>query len=316
MAPVTVAVVSWNTRDLLGRCLASFAEAVERGRAEVWVVDNASSDGSAALVRERFGWACLIESGQNLGFGRAVNLVAARTSSDWIVAANADVALRPGALDTLLAAAERDPEAGAIAPRLVLDDGSTQHSAFAFPTIPFVFAQALGLYHLSAALADRLLLPSYWDPERARRVPWAVAAFLFIRRTAWDDVGGFDDRQWMYAEDLDFGWRLREAGWATRHEPSAHVDHAHGAATSQQFGPAVEPHWQRSTYGFVARRMGTGHVWVMALLNAIGAVLRWASVMPRSLVRPDLRRLRKAHARWILVHLKALRGRSALEGIE
>src|SRR5256885_6947193 len=82
--PVTIAIVSWNTRDLLARCLDSLAPEVDRGRAEVWVVDNASTDGSADLVRERFGWAQLVASAENLGFGSAANLVARQTSSAWI----------------------------------------------------------------------------------------------------------------------------------------------------------------------------------------------------------------------------------------
>lgn len=316
-APVTVAVVSWNTRELLARCLESLRPEVDRGVAEVWVVDNASSDGSAELVSERFDWVRLIASPENLGFGRAVNRVARETSSAWIAPANADIAVRPGALEALLDAGRRDPGAGVVAPRLLLPDGSVQHSVFGFPTLPFVFVQALGLYHLSASVGDRFALPSYWDKQRARRVPWAVGAFLLVRRTSWEAVGGFDERQWMYAEDLDLGWQLREAGWSTRYEPRALVDHHHAAATRQAFGTAVEPIWQRATYGFLARRRGPAHVWAVAALNLLGAVLRWASVLVRCLAAPGrYRDLRRAHARWALVHLRALRGRSALEEIE
>jgi N-acetylglucosaminyl-diphospho-decaprenol L-rhamnosyltransferase len=314
--PVTAAVVSWNTRDLLARALDSLAPEVEGGRVEPWVVDNASSDGSAELVRERYPWARLIASDKNLGFGSAVNLVASRTASEWLAVANADVALRPGALDALLAAGARDPGAGAIAPRLMLSDGTTQHSVFGFPTIPFSVVLATGAYRHCAVLGDRLAFPGYWDMQRARRVPWAIAAFLLVRRSAWDEVGGFDERQWMYAEDLDLGWRLREAGWATRYEPRAVVDHESAAATTQLFGTHVEAHWQRSTYGFLARRRGVGYAWAVALLNFVGAMLRWAKVAPRSLLRPaDYRELRRAHARWALVHLRALRGRAALEAL-
>src|ERR1044071_9247977 len=95
---VTIAIVSWNTRDLLERCLNSLAADAERGLADVWVVDNASEDGSADLVAERFGWVKLIASKENLGFGRAINLVAEQTRSEWVATANADIALRPGAL--------------------------------------------------------------------------------------------------------------------------------------------------------------------------------------------------------------------------
>ncbi len=315
-APVTVAIVSWNTRELLERCLEAFAGEVASGRVDLWVVDNASSDGSPDLVRERFGWAHLIASSENLGFGRAVNLVAQATSSEWLAPANADVTPRPGALQALLAAGSRDAGAGAIAPRLVLPDGSTQHSVFAFPTIAYSLILATKAYRLSATLGDRLAFLDHWDPERARRVPWAVAAFLLVRRSAWNEVGGFDERQWMYAEDLDLGWRLREAGWATRYEPRAAMDHESGAATTQHFGPELPPHWQRSTYGFIARRRGVGYAWAVALVNFAGAVLRWAKVAPRSLRDPaSYAELRRAHARWALVHLRALRGGKALEAI-
>src|SRR4051794_10102570 len=105
---VSVAVVSWNTRELLRRCLESFADEAASGRCEVWVVDNASSDGSPELVRDEFVWARLVESDQNLGFGPAVNLVARQTNAPWVGVANADIALRPGAIDALLEAGAAD----------------------------------------------------------------------------------------------------------------------------------------------------------------------------------------------------------------
>ena len=315
-APVTIAIVSWNTRDLLARCLESLAPEVDQGRAEVWVVDNASEDGSADLVRERFDWVHLVASTENLGFGTAINLVARRTSSEWLATANADIALRPGALETMVAAGERDSGAGAIAPRLVLPDGETQHSVFAFPTITYSLLLAIGGFRLSSTVGDRLAFPGYWNKERARRVPWAIAAFLLIRRTAWDDAGGFDERQWMYAEDLDLGWRLRQAGWATRYEPRAWVDHESAASTTQLFGPELAPRWQRSTYGFIARRRGNAYARAVALLNLLGALWRWGRLVVRSAARPGhYGELRRAHGRWVLVHLKALGPGAELEGL-
>jgi GT2 family glycosyltransferase len=304
-----VAVVSWNTRELLGRCLRSLHPEVERGLAEVWVVDNASGDGSAELVRERFGWARLIASSENLGFGPAVNLVAGRTSSEWIVVANADVAPRAGALEKLLATAERDPGAGAVAPRLVLPAGNTQHSVFAFPTIPFALALNTGMHRASRRLGDRMAIPGFWDTERARRVPWAIAAFLLVRRRAWEAIGGFDDRQWMYAEDLDFGWRLRRAGWAARYEPDAYVDHESGAATRQAFGEELPPVWQRSTYGFMARRFGLVRTWITAAFYFAGSGTRWLALAPARVLRPGrFRERHQALGRWVMVHARVLVG--------
>jgi GT2 family glycosyltransferase len=310
---VTIAIVSWNTRDLLARCLDSLAPEVERGMAEVWVVDNASSDGSPDLVRDRYDWVHLIASEENLGFGKALNLVAEQTSSEWIATANADIALRPGALDTLLEAGSRDPRAGAVAPRLLLTTGETQHSVFAFPTITFSFLLAIAAFRFSKTVGDRRAFPGYWNTERARRVPWAIAAFLLVRREAWDEVGGFDERQWMYAEDLDIGWRLREAGWATRYEPRALVDHESAASTSQLFGPELAPHWQRATYGCIARRRGTSYARAVALLNLVGALWRWARVAVEAARRPARAGARDAHWRWVLVHAHALSPRAELE---
>jgi N-acetylglucosaminyl-diphospho-decaprenol L-rhamnosyltransferase len=312
---VAVAVVSWNTRLLLDRCLRSMEPEVGRGVAEVWVVDNASTDGSAAMVREHFPWVRLVAANENLGFGRAVNLVGERTSSRWLAVANADVTLRPGALDELLATGERDPRAGAVAPRLVLPNGETQHSVFAFPSIPFAVALQAGAARLHPGIGDRMALPGYWDSTRARQVPWAVAAFLLVRRSAWEQAGGFDERQWMYAEDLDLGWRLRGAGWTYRYEPAAVVDHESAASTTQAFGRELAPVWQRSTYGFMARRLGMPRTWAIAAINFAGTGARWLAMAPFARLRGGaLRERHEALGRWVMVHARALRSRATIEG--
>src|SRR5207237_3560122 len=131
-------------------------------------------------------WVRRVASEASLGCGAAVNLVAGRTQSRWRAAANADIALRPGALERLVATGEADAGAGVIAPRLVLPGGDTQHSAWAFPTVPATVLQNLGTLIVPRAVSQRLALRGDWGPERARRVPWAVGAFLLIRREAWD----------------------------------------------------------------------------------------------------------------------------------
>jgi GT2 family glycosyltransferase len=304
---VVVAVVSWNTRELLDRCLTSLRPAAEAGQAEVWVVDNGSSDGSPEMVRGRHGWVRLVEPGENLGYGRAINLVAERTASPWIALSNADVALRPGALDALLAAGEADPGAGIVAPRLILPNGETQHSAWAFPTIPAAIVQNAGVTFAGRRLADRLALADGWDPGRARRVPWAVGAFLLVRREAWQATGGFDPGQWMSAEDLDLGWRMREAGWATRYEPRAVVDHDESAATGQVWGTDLAIHWQRCAYAWMVRRRGRARTAVVGILNFAGSALRLLVHVARG--DDGLR----AHARWAMVHAYALAPQRVLD---
>jgi len=300
---VTAAVVSWNTRELLARCLRSLD-----GIEDVWVVDNASADGSAEMVRAEFPDVRLVASERNLGFGAAVNRVAAQTRSEWLLIANADVALEPGALGALLAAAGADPGAGALAPRLVLPDGSTQHSVFSFPTVPFTAAFNLGLARVVPGLGDRLALIGRWDTERARRVPWAVGALLLVRRTAWDAAGGFDERQWMYAEDLDLGWRLHGAGWATRYVPEARVLHESAAATAQAWGEERTARWQRMTYEWMLLRRGRARTRAVALINVLGAGARYVALTPLARVAPARFAARRRTWRWwASLHAQGLR---------
>jgi GT2 family glycosyltransferase len=335
---VTVAVVSWNTRELLRACLRSLEPAAVAGRAEVWVVDNASNDGSAELVAREFPWVRLIASAENLGFGAAINAVAERTTAaaaaertvaagtvaertaagaqaEWIACANADVALRPGALEHLLSAGAADPRAGIVAPRLILPDGSTQHSAHPFPGVAATLAFNLGLGRLSPALARRLTLDGHWDQSAPRIVDWAHGAFLLVRRSAFDAVGGFDPRQFLYAEDLDLAWRLARAGWHTRYAPAAVVDHAHSAAISQLYGDERDARAQANAYTWLLRRRGPVVMRTCALLNTLGAGVRAGAATPRAaLGRGDAGleawRLRR-HA-WI--HLRSLvASRRALE---
>ena len=308
---VSVAVVSWNTRELLLRCLDSLAADAAAGLAEVIVVDNGSSDGSADAARAHAPWAEVIEPPKNLGFGRAVNLVAGRTDSQWLAIANADVAPQENALEALLAGGV-DPAVGAVAPRLVLPDGSTQHSVGPLPTIPLALAFNLGLYRLSPRLADRLCLEGHWNPRRGREVPWAIGAFLLVRRTAFDAVGGFDERQWMYAEDLDLGWRLHSAGWATRYEPEATVLHASGAATTMAFGEDRLVQFMRATYAVLLRRRGLLRTRATASINLLGALGRLAWLTPLALIAPRWRARRRECRRWLGAHREGLRPASTL----
>jgi N-acetylglucosaminyl-diphospho-decaprenol L-rhamnosyltransferase len=304
--PVTVAVVSFNTRELLLRCLTSLAGDVDAGRAEVWVVDNCSSDGSVQAVTENAPWAHVIEAGENVGFGRAVNLVAGRTSGEWILAANADIALEPAALQALLASAQ-EPAVGCVAPRLLLPDGATQHSVHPFPTVPLTLLFNLGLHHLSAPLGDRLCLEGFWNPDRGRAVPWAIGACLLLRREAFDAVGRFDERQWMYAEDVDLGWRLQQQGWTTLYEPRASVHHESGAATVSVFGDDQRSHFMAATYAMLMRRRGRVRTWATAAINIAGAAARAAWMTALSCGFTRWRPRSAENRRWVKAHWQGVR---------
>lgn len=301
-----MAVVSWNTRGLLERCLRSLAPDVDAGRIDVCVVDNASTDNSPAAARALAPRAEVIEAGRNLGFGAAANLAARRSQSPWLAVANADIALERGALEALLDAGS-DPTVGCVAPRLILPDGTTQHSVYPFPTVSFTLAFNASLHRLRPGLGDRLCLEGYWDPERPRAVDWAIGALLLLRREAFEAVGGFDERQWMYAEDLDLGWRLSEAGWATRYEPRARVLHDASAATSLAFGDQKTERFMSATYAVLARRRGHLRALATAGINFAGAAARVGWMAPLALVGPRRREGLDLNRRWAAVHLRALR---------
>ena len=311
--PVTVAVVSWNTREPLRRCLRSLRPELEAGRAEVWVVDNASDDGSADLVAGEFEAVELIRSPRNLGFGPAVNLVAERTASPWIAPANADVELEPGALDAMLAAGAAHPECGIVAPRLIAPDGSTQHSVHSFPTATLSLALYSGIARAVPGLGDRLCLEGHWSADRARRVDWAHGAFLLVRRESFEQAGGFDDRQWMYAEDLDLAWRLGRAGLPTFYEPRARVRHAGAAATAQAFGEARRATYMTASHAWMVRRRGLWLTWTFAAVNVVGSTARW--LLSEAGARLRRSRSRAAAGEWrayARVHRLGLRSRSTL----
>ncbi len=312
-APVAVAVVSWNTREHLRACLRSFAPEADAGAAEVWVVDNDSHDGSAEMVGSEFPWVRLIANHDNIGYGAAVNAVAARTDAPWIVASNADVRLAPGALQTLVTAGESDHDGGAVAPRLVVPDGTTQHSVHPFPSLRVSLFVNLGLQRLFPALGDRICLEGSWDPDRRRQIDWAHGALLLLRRRAFDAVGGFDPRQWLYAEDLDLAWRLRLAGWRTLYEPAAVVRHEVSAATVKAFAGERSDAYMQATYTWMARQKGLLFTRTYATVNLAGAAIRWLALAPLAAAAPGRwARSRAAARHWMRMHRLGLTPRSQL----
>lgn len=309
-APVAVAIVSFNERALLAACLRSLEADARTGRAEVWVVDNASWDGSADLVRADFPWASLIACERNHGYGAAVNLVAARTDCAFVAPANQDVELEEGSLARLIAAADAHPRAGVVAPRLVGAHGATQHSVHPFPTVWLTVAYNLGLHRLSARLADRLCIEGWWRPERSRAVDWALGAFLLVRREAFDAAGGFDDDMWMYAEDLDLAWRLRRAGWGTWYESSAVVRHQGAVSARKAFGGEVESRFMAASYAWMVRRRGRGVASTVAAVNALGSGLGALALSLAAALRPGrFGPSRDHYARWARIHAAGLRAR-------
>jgi len=275
-ASVAIAVVSWNTRDLLDACLASMQPDAASGLTEVWVVDNGSTDGSPDMVREKHPWVRLLIPDSNLGYGPAVNRVAEQTSTPWVVASNADVELEPGAMAALVEAGRKDPAAGVLGPRLILNDGSTQPGVQPYPSVANALLRNLWAYKLSHRVGERLCLAGYWDPDASAVVDWITGAFLAIRRETFEEIRGFDEGQWMYAEDLDVCWRARQAGWKVRYVAGARVHHALSVAAEKAFGGVDERARRmiRQDYAWLKRRQGPARAWAIGITEVVTLLLR------------------------------------------
>jgi N-acetylglucosaminyl-diphospho-decaprenol L-rhamnosyltransferase len=219
----------------------------------VVVVDNGSADGSADAVRERFPDVLVVQSPGNVGYARAANLGIAAARAPFVAVLNADLTVDAGTALALVERLERDPGLGAIGPRVSNLDGSDYPSARRVPSVPVALGHGvLGLVWPSNPFTARYRQLDA-DPAVARDVDWVSGSAVWLRREALDAVGGWDERYFMYMEDMDLCWRLRADGWRVAYEPAGRVVHVQGAVTSRRpYRMMLEHH--RSAWRFCRRR--------------------------------------------------------------
>lgn len=230
---VDVAIVTHQSAEHIGRCLDSIEGSTGVSIGRVAVVDNASTDGTCAVVAERFPSVDLTESKSNLGFSSGTNLAASKGNSEFLLALNPDVVLEPDTLRTLIAKMRSNPEIGISGCRLVLPDGSEDHAARrSFPTPLSALSHFAGISRRNSApqAMQEYLAPAAADGGRVDAVNGAL---MLIRRKWFEDLGGFDERYWMYMEDLDLCWRFAERGWITWFVPETCATHVKGASSGR-----------------------------------------------------------------------------------
>ncbi|MDG4789582.1 glycosyltransferase family 2 protein [Micromonospora sp. WMMD1102] len=231
---VSVVVVSYQTRELILTALATLRTACPGEPYEVIVVDNASTDGSAAAVAAAFPEARVVRLARNVGFGRAVNIGAARARGDWLLMLNPDTEPVGNVIGELLAFTRERPGHGIYAGRTLAPDGSDDgHSVFGPPSLWTLTCFATGLSTLfgRSRLFNREALP-WLDRAAPVRVPAASGCLLLVRRTLFSQLGGFTPDYFMYCEDLDLCLRATALGAAPVLVPSARVLHVGGAAST------------------------------------------------------------------------------------
>ncbi len=227
---LSIIIVSWNTRELLAQCLDSVFSSSRLADFEVFVIDNASSDGSPVMVRERFPQVRLIENEQNLGFARANNQAIQSSHADYVLLLNSDTIVKPGAIDALAEFMQAHPKAGACGPRLLNQDGNLQLSCSPAPTLGSEFKR---MFHLPGVRPDGYYPMQTWDQSLARRVDVILGACLFLRRHALDQVGLLDEEYFIYSEEVDLCHRLQSMGWELYWAPQGEVLHLGGQSTRQ-----------------------------------------------------------------------------------
>lgn len=251
MLDIAVIIVSWNVRDYLVGCLRSVYAELGRSdlRGEVWVVDNASTDGSVPLIVDLFSQVHLIANDDNPGFGAANNQgmrAAAVYNPRYYFLLNPDTKLRPGALSQLVACLDERPNAGMASARLVYGDGRFQHSAFCFPGLTQLF---FDLFPMPARLYESRWNGRYPRSQyRADNGPFAVdhplGATMLVRANVAEATQGFDESFHMYCEEIDWCWRIYQAGWEIYSVPSAEIIHYGGQSTRQVAAHSVVNLWR------------------------------------------------------------------------
>jgi hypothetical protein len=255
---LSVLIVNWNTRDLLRACLLSLrAHPSQNEPIEVVVVDNASSDGSAQMVRDEFPEVLLVASETNTGYAKGNNLAFERATGDKLLTLNPDTELLAGTLDGALEALARQPNAGAVAVRLVGTDGKTQSSVRGFPTALGILGDVLkirrgpfGAYRLAR-----------FDYEKEGPAPQPMGTFLLFRREALAAIGDprapFDEGFPIFFNEVDLLERLATAGWPAYYTPAVSLLH-HGGESTKQVRKAMIWESHRSLVRYLRKHRGTG----------------------------------------------------------
>jgi N-acetylglucosaminyl-diphospho-decaprenol L-rhamnosyltransferase len=260
-------LVSYEAGARLTAAVRSVLADTSAGPVDLVVVDNGSTDGSIDRLRAELPDVRVVRSPGNVGYSRAANLGTAATRAPIVAVLNVDLVVEPGTAKALLDRLDREPRLGAVGPQLLNPDGSVYPSGRTMPSIPVAIGHGiLGLWNPDNRFTARYRQLDA-DPSAPRLVDVISGAAIWLRRAALDEVGGWDERYFMYLEDTDLCWRLRRAGWDVAYEPSAVVHHEQGAITAQvPYRMLVEHH--RSAWRFARTRL-TG---VKVVLRPFAAV--------------------------------------------
>jgi len=231
---VSIIIVSYNSFDVLRACLDSLREEKFSGQGEIIVVDNASVDGTPEMVRRDYPWVNLIAGNENLGYSKGVNVGIRHASGRYFFILNPDTVTRGDSLQKLVDFMDGTPDGGIAAPKLVFHDGNVQLSCRRFYTFKVLLLRRTPLgkiFKNSKAVRDHLMLD--FDHNTTSEVDWMLGAAMFVRREAVESVGLMDERFFLYFEDVDWCYRMKQRGWKVYYHPDAVVTHGYARESAQ-----------------------------------------------------------------------------------
>ncbi|HEX6708114.1 MAG TPA: glycosyltransferase family 2 protein [Albitalea sp.] len=278
---LSVVVVNYNTAHLLPAMFDALAAAARDLSMQVIVVDNASRDESAALIRERWPQVELIANTGNVGFGRANNQAMARVRGEYVLLLNTDAFVAPDTLAKTLAFMHSHPRCGVLGVRLVGRDGSQQPSCRRFPTPLNTFLLRTGLSRLFPWV--RGIDDPHWDPALSCDCDWVPGCYYLMPRGVVEGVGLFDPRYFLYSEEVDHCKRVKQAGWSVHYFADTTVVHI-GGESARSDGEITESGRQISALQiesellFFRKHHGVAGMWTAIALTAVAdayLALKW-----------------------------------------
>ncbi|MEW5948083.1 MAG: glycosyltransferase family 2 protein [Thermodesulfobacteriota bacterium] len=266
---ISFIIVNWNTKNLLRNCLNSIRKTVQGIAFEIIVVDNASHDGSVAMLREEFPQVTIIENNTNRGFGAANNQAISIMKGRYALFLNTDTVLKEHAVYELFSFMEAHPKAAMACGQLLNADGSKQNSIANFPTLFTLL--------LNTSLLE-YLFPKYYPSKRYNykepiEIDSGIGACLMVRKQAIDEVGMFDERYFFFFEETDWALQMKTAGWKIYHVPSAFIYHLQGQSIGRDVRSRIE--FYRSRYQFFRKWKGRSYYQFVSLVIFVRTIINW-----------------------------------------
>jgi GT2 family glycosyltransferase len=287
MLDVSIIIVNWNGKDLLTRCIQAVQSTVKQVAYETIVIDNASSDGSQAMVRQAFPDVILIENAENAGFASANNQGMAIAQGRYLLLLNSDAFVEDNTVDGMAAFMDAHPEAGMSGCKLLYEDRRLQPSAYQFPTLKtelYIALQLNALFPRSREFGQFAM--TWWDFNDVREVEAIMGAFMLVRREAYTEVGGMDTGFFMYSEEIDWCIRFQRAGWKTLYNPAVQAVHLWGGS-SKRIREEMFIQLHRSKVQFFRKHYGAFSAGVLKGIIGFSCLLR---IIPGAVLYRVLRR--------------------------